>query len=111
MREAAEKILRYAGSLSPEELAADEQRLEAIVWNLTILGEAAGHIPEHVSAAHPDVPWPRIRGARNRIVHGYDRIDFSIVWNVIRVELPSLIPQLERIERDEAEGSPDAAAL
>jgi uncharacterized protein with HEPN domain len=41
-----------------------------------------------------------IRGIRNRVVHGYDEIDVAIIWNVVQVELPPLVPLIERLIRD-----------
>jgi uncharacterized protein with HEPN domain len=48
-------------------------------------------------------PWPQIRGIRNRIVHGYDHINLSIIWNVVEVELPPLVPHLEQIMNEAVE--------
>jgi uncharacterized protein with HEPN domain len=79
---------------------AAEQMVEAVVWNLTVLGEAARHIPPDIVSAYPNVPWPQIRGIRNRIIHGYDQIDWNIIWNVVAVELPPLVPLLEQIDRE-----------
>ena len=45
-------------------------------------------------AALPDVPWPQIVGLRNRLIHGYDAVDFDILWDIIEVDLPPLIHAL-----------------
>lgn len=97
IQEAIDKILRYTGRLTADQLRADQQALDAVVWNLTVMGEAAQHIPEAVVKAYPEVPWDQMRGIRNRIVHGYDRIDFDIIWNVVQNELPPLVPIFRRI--------------
>jgi uncharacterized protein with HEPN domain len=62
-----------------------------------ILGEAARHVPDDVTQGYPDIPWPQMRGMRNHIVHGYDQIDLEIVWNVVTMELPPLVPRLEKM--------------
>jgi uncharacterized protein with HEPN domain len=100
MLQAIDRIVQYAGTKSKDELKSDQLTLDAIVWNLTVLGEAARHVPENVVEAYPEVPWPQMRGIRNRIVHGYDRIDFQIVWDVIQQELSPLVPQLEQIMQE-----------
>jgi uncharacterized protein with HEPN domain len=97
MREAIERIQSYTSGMAREELESDQRTLDAVVWNLTVLGEAARQVPDDVTDANPEIPWPQIRGTRNRIVHGYDRIDFGIVWEVIQQELAPLIPILDRI--------------
>ncbi len=47
---------------------------------LEIVGEAAGRVPAEERAHHPDIPWPEIVGLRNRLIHGYDSVDFDILW-------------------------------
>ena len=98
--EASEKIRQYTHGLTVADLQAHPQALEAVVWNLTVIGEAARQIPDSVVNAYPQVPWQQMRGIRNRIVHGYDQIDLSIIWNVIQYELPPLVPTLERIMQE-----------
>ncbi len=103
MQEAAAKVLRYTADLDATAFAADEKTVEAVVWNLSVLGEAARHIPAEVEQAYPAVPWTQMKGIRNRIVHGYDQIDLEIIWNVARVELPPLLPLLDRVMSEAAE--------
>jgi len=99
MLEAVERIRLYTDGKTEAELRAAPMVLDAVVWNLMVLGDAARHVPESVVAAFPEVPWGQMRGIRNHIVHGYDRIDFDIVWAVIQSELPPLVAQLERVMR------------
>lgn len=103
IQEAIEKVLRYTDSLTAEAFRAQEQTLDAVVWNLVIIGEAVQHIPEAVVQAYPELPWPQMRGIRNRIVHAYDQIDYDIIWNVAQNELRPLLPMLQRIMREVAE--------
>jgi len=100
MREAIDKILRYAAGMDEAQFRAAEQTVEAVVWNLTVMGEAARHIPPDVEKSHPEIPWPQIRGIRNRVIHGYDQINWRTIWNVVKVELPPLVPLLEQIDRE-----------
>ena len=64
---------------------------------LEIVGEAASHIPESVRQQHPQIPWPQIIGTRNRLIHGYDLVDYDIIWSTIAEDLPPLIAELEKI--------------
>ena len=103
MLEAIERIQQYASGASRDQLSADTRTLDAIVWNLMVLGEAANHVPDDITLAYPEIPWSQIRGTRNRVVHGYDRIDFSIVWEVVQNELPPLVPYLQQIMANETD--------
>src|SRR5690349_11604594 len=89
--------LSYTDGVNYEQFGEDLKTLKAIVWNLTSIGEAARHIPSTVEANYPEVPWAKMRGMRNHIVHAYDTIDLEIVWIVVRDELPPLVPILQRI--------------
>lgn len=100
MVEAIAEIQAYTAGMDLSQFNADAKTLKAVAWNLAMIGEAARHLPREVEEAYPVVPWAKIRGLRNRIVHGYDLIDLEIVWNTVRHELGPLVPVLERILRE-----------
>ena len=74
----------------------------ALVRLLEIVGEAAGRIAEDARTRYPEVPWAQIIGLRNRLIHGYDAVDFDILWEIVTRDLPSLVETLERAVRAEA---------
>jgi uncharacterized protein with HEPN domain len=77
----------------------DQDRLLnlALTRLVEILGEAANRIPEEVQAQYPELPWLQMIGARNRLIHGYDNVDFDILWAIVSHDLPVLISQFEYI--------------
>jgi len=97
MREAGEKIMRYAEGLSFETFSADEKTVDAVVRNLEILGEAAKQVPDFVRSAHPQADWYRIAGLRDILIHQYFGIDLAIIWDVIQNKLPSLLQEIDHI--------------
>ena len=62
-----------------------------------IVGEAANRISPEFQQAHCDIPWAKVRGMRNRLIHGYDAVDFNILWDTVQLDLPQLIAMLEPI--------------
>ncbi len=68
--------------------------MDAIERNLQIIGEAVNHLPTAITEAHPDVPWPQIRGFRNILVHQYFGVDVDIVRDVVETHLPPLAEAL-----------------
>ncbi len=90
----------FVAGLSYQQFLGDPKTLKAVSWNIAMIGEAAGQVPEAVRSMYPQVPWADMRGMRNQIVHGYDSIDFEIVWEVVHRELPPLVPILEEICRE-----------
>lgn len=69
----------------------------ALLQLLQILGEAAGRVSPSRQAQHPEILWGQIVALRNRLIHGYDIIDFDIVWRIAHDDLPPLIAALENI--------------
>jgi len=95
--ESADKILSYTENLSFEEFTSDSKTIDAVIRNFEIIGEAANRLPEDFKDKHDSVDWHRIRGFRNRIVHHYFGIDYSIVWEIKESYLPSLLTSLKSL--------------
>jgi len=88
--EACEKIGRYMGGRSADELSADEMVLDAVVRNLQNIDEAVSNLPEETRAIRPDIEWKRIVGLRHLLVHHYFGVDEEIVWNLASDRCPEL---------------------
>ena len=69
----------------------------ALVRLLEIIGEAAHRIPADEQAHHPEIPWTQVISLRNRLIHGYDSVDFDILWQIVTYDLEPLIAQLEAV--------------
>lgn len=104
IRAAIAKIERYTSGLDHDSFVADERTVDAVVRNLEIIGEAARHVPDAFASAHPEVPWKRIAGLRNRIVHNYFGVDLEIIWQILQSDLPQLIAQLPTVSSGDAGG-------
>ncbi len=98
--DAVGEIETFVSGMSREQFLADPKTLKAVVADLTIIGEAARHVPDAVVAAHGEVPWALMRGMRNRIVHGYYQVDAAIVWDTCQNDLPGLRALLERLSAE-----------
>ncbi|MBV4357414.1 HepT-like ribonuclease domain-containing protein [Pinibacter aurantiacus] len=91
------KILSYTNNLSFEQFVSDSKTVDAVIRNFEIIGEAANRLPEDFKDLHLDIDWHRIRGFRNRIVHDYFGIDYSIVWIIKESFLPGMITKLKSL--------------
>lgn len=69
----------------------------ALIRLIEIVGEAANRLPIEDQSRYPSIPWKEIVGMRNRLVHGYDAIDLDVLWDTLRIDLPKLIEELEKI--------------
>jgi len=93
--ESVHKILDYTAGLNFEEFTRDSKTVDAVIRNFEIIGEAANRLPEDFKDSFSEIDWHRIRGFRNRIVHDYFGIDYSIVWTIKETFLPQMIAQLK----------------
>ncbi|MFS8532964.1 DUF86 domain-containing protein [Sphaerobacter thermophilus] len=94
---AIDKIQRYTADMAFETFRHDQRTIDAVLWNLAIIGEAARRIPPEVAAAYPDVAWVEMRGMRNVIIHQYGEVSLTIVWDTIQYDLPPLALQLRAL--------------
>ena len=89
---AIERILRYTQGVSREELEANDEKLSAVLYQITIIGEATKRISLSFREQHLELPWREMAGMRDIIVHNYDQLDFDIVWDVVHNKLSELQP-------------------
>jgi len=96
--DSSNKILEYTNGMSFENFTSDSKTTDAVIRNFEIIGEAANRLPEEFKEQHSSINWHKIRGFRNRIVHDYMGIDYSIVWEIKNNFLPELIRLLQQIK-------------
>jgi uncharacterized protein with HEPN domain len=94
--ESAHKIRDYTEGLDYDQFIADNKTVDAVIRNFEIIGEAANRLPEEFKDKYPSIAWRQMKGFRNRIVHQYFGIDYSVVWQIINGYLPQLIAQLKQ---------------
>jgi uncharacterized protein with HEPN domain len=99
MLDHAREALALIGRRTQAEVEQDRLSNLALTRLLEIVGEAAGRVSPERRAQHPGIPWPQIVALRNRLIHGYDAVDFDIVWKILTVHVPPLIAGLEAIVR------------
>jgi uncharacterized protein with HEPN domain len=95
--EAARKVLEYTEGLSNAQFFADRKTVEAVVWNLQIIGEAAKNAPEEIRSRYPDLPWRDMSGLQDIIVHQYFGIKIDVIWKIIQNDLPGLEERIRSI--------------
>ena len=98
--DAVDEIRHFISGMNREQFLDDAKTLKAVVADLTIIGEAARHIPDPTIQAHPEIPWALMRAMRNRIVHGYYRVDPVIVWDTCQNDLALVVEPLRKLLRD-----------
>lgn len=108
MLERIARIERYVAGLDLDGFRRDERTHDAVVRGLEVIGEAASRLPLAFREGAREVPWHRIVGLRNRIVHAYFDVDLELVWEIVQAELPGLKRLLEVLaESAGQENDPD----
>jgi uncharacterized protein with HEPN domain len=93
---AREAVAMVAGKTRAD-LDIDRKMNLALVRLLEVVGEAASRMSADERSKYPQIPWSQIIALRNRLIHGYDSVDFDILWQILNQDLPPLIKALEQI--------------
>lgn len=94
---AARLIIRFAENMTFEEFVDDERTQSAALYQILVIGEAVKRLSSEFRAQHPHIPWKLIAGMRDRLIHGYDVIDWVEVWNTVRRDIPDLLREIEAL--------------
>jgi uncharacterized protein len=95
--EAANEAVTLVAGKSKEQVNGDRVLVLALTRLIEIVGEAARNVDPALRERHPSIPWKRMVGTRDRLVHGYDRVDLDTLWDIITLELPPLVEGLQEI--------------
>ena len=95
-----QEVEDFISGMDYEGFAADRKTVNAVVRSLEVMGEAAKRVPEPVRQQYPDIPWKRMTGMRDKLIHEYSGVDLEIVWGVVKTELPPVRPLVEQIFKD-----------
>lgn len=97
MIHAAERAHHLAHGLTLNQLQNDRMRTESLLWNFTVLGEAATQLSSELKDRFPDIPWQQPARLRNRIVHGYWSIDIEILHTAATDQLPTFARDVREV--------------
>ncbi len=102
--ESIKLIEKYIKNISKENLDNNQKLKDSIVRRLEIIGEAVKNIPDNFRKKYPEVPWKKIAGLRDIIIHTYFSIDLDITWNIIKKDLPDLKEKMLKIRAELEDG-------
>ncbi len=85
------RILRYTDGIGKSELETNDEKLSAILYQITIIGEATTRLSVIFRQQYPEIPWREMAGMRDVIVHKYDQLDLDVVWDIVENKLTELL--------------------
>ncbi len=95
--DAIAKIQRYIAGVDFDTFENDEEIMDAVIHNLTVIGEAANHMPDDIRNLHPEIPWRQMVDLRNFTVHAYWNLRPSVIWDTIQSDLPPIVQPLAKL--------------
>ncbi len=93
---AARLAREYLKGQTEDEFYQNIEKQDSVIRRLEIIGEAARRISDETQASLPEMPWDDMRRMRNFLIHEYDDVDISIVWDTAQNHLPTIIALLEK---------------
>jgi uncharacterized protein with HEPN domain len=98
--EACEDILSFTRGMSYSDFAGDKKTINAVIRSLEVIGEATKKLPRSFRDSYPDVPWKRMAGMRDKLIHEYFGVDTQMVWQVVERHIPDILPLVKEIAID-----------
>ena len=91
------RILDYTKGKTFEEFVKNQMLMDAVIRNLEIIGEATKNISNKIKQEYPEIEWRKIGDLRNIMIHGYFRIDYEILWDIVQNKIPYLAIMIEKV--------------
>lgn len=96
VRDACARIRAYTTD-GRDAFVADTRTQDAVIRNIEIIGEAVKNLSDTLRDANPDVPWKRMAGMRDRMIHAYFGVDIDLVWEVVEAHIPALTGRVDAL--------------
>ena len=91
------EVEEFTRSMSYDDFILDKRTINAVIRSLEVLGEATKNIPAGFRNKHPNVPWSKMAGMRDVLIHDYMGVDLKTVWKVGQERLPEIKPLVESL--------------
>ncbi|VVB88458.1 Uncharacterised protein [uncultured archaeon] len=98
--ESIELIENYTANKTISDFIKSVQFQDSIIRRIEIIGEAVKNLPDDVKNSYPEVPWKKIAGMRDVLIHEYFGIDLELTWQVVQKDIPDLKREIMRIRHD-----------
>lgn len=92
---AAQQILDFVKGFNKDKFVADTKTRSAVLYQLTVMGEAVKRLSKEFRDKYPKIPWSLIAGMRDHLIHAYDLVDWDEVWKTSNEDVPDLIDKIE----------------
>lgn len=94
---AAKHIAAFMDGFTKDAFLDDWKTRSAVLYQLTVIGEAVKRLSAEFRAAHAQIPWALMAGMRDHLIHGYDLVDWDEVWKTATKDIPDLLEKIEKL--------------
>lgn len=95
--DAFQRATSFLQGMDQESFGQDEKTQSAVLHQILVAGEAVKRLSAKFRAEHTDIPWKKIAGMRDRVIHNYDDVDLDLVWDTVTLEVAALLPKLQAL--------------
>ena len=103
------QIEKYTNEVSEELFMSDSKIQDAVLRRLEIIGEAAGNISDDFKKENNDIEWSKATAVRNILIHQYFEVDLKIIWDTVKINLPVLKHELNKLQQEELLFAPEGS--
>lgn len=89
----------FVGEMEFKDFKEDKKTINATIRSIEVIGEASQKIPEHLKSKFSGIPWDKMAGMRNKLIHEYFGVDIEILWQTIKEDLQSLKPLIIEVKQ------------
>ena len=99
--DAVNDIEVFVDGMSFEQFTKDKKTLNAVVRSIEIIGEASKNIPDSLKAKYRELPWKKMTGMRDKLIHGYFGVDVETLWKAVNENIPPLKKSILKMLKDQ----------
>jgi uncharacterized protein with HEPN domain len=97
LQSCVQEAIQFVADMDYEAFRADARTINAVLYDLAVIGEIAASLLPEIATEYPNLPWQEMRAMRNIAIHEYFRVNLQIVWTTLQEDLPPLVKQLQEI--------------